>query len=704
MALSPKSEKIRFFDDLYAIHGMMDGNPDEDRYEPSSLDISLTTAQCREPTQTGKPSKQVTGASSNINSSQNELKKKRPLTTETVISHKPIASKHEQKSENRKQSLVLPNSLRLKPNVGTASRRKSRVQSVSTSQVMVLKSNLFSAMFFYFIPNDTKNATRRIKIKRFDEHGAFCLNEWLPDVVTHIIADCKYKYSDILNELKIDSIPGHIIVVKDTFPSDCLRHRRIVDHAQFIYQVPGRTPSIALETPLWPHTHSLKIKAREGFVQETPIRISQTPSHSEVVAKGGNVIPILNGNNIQDRKDELDSIIKDSKEMPFIDHDDPGPSPRNSEDFDSSENEAHTQCMKRRRLSKSFTTQDSSAEYQFMTDRGDLSKETNPNRRTIEVLSEMEEYYSRMRDEWRSISYRKAIATLRTQSSKIQFSSEAVKLPNIGPRLAQKIEEIAQTDQLQRLQFAKLEPNEAILKLFLGVYGAGLKHAQKWVSAGYKTLQDLIDKTQLSPSQRIGVEHHADFNTRIPRNEVLRHGEIVIEMAKRLDKELELHIMGSYRRGAKDCGDIDIMITKKYAEQKEMRGVFDELVKRLTASGFLKCSLAIPRNHDDGSKWHGASALSNTSAWRRIDFLIVPWAERGAALLYFTGNDIFNRSLRLLASKKGYRLNQRGLYKIMARNPLLQRITEGTLVEGESEEKIFEILGVPYRPPHDRSY
>lgn len=103
---------------------------------------------------------------------------------------------------------------------------------------------------------------------------------------------------------------------------------------------------------------------------------------------------------------------------------------------------------------------------------------------------------------------------------------------------------------------------------------------------------------------------------------------------------------------------------------------------------------------------------------------MVPWDERGAALLYFTGNDIFNRSMRLLASKKGYGLNQRGLFKDVMRGPRREKLTEGTKVEGRDEkvslhpvpvpkrrgvlmivsgsQRIFEILGVPYRTPEER--
>lgn len=51
-----------------------------------------------------------------------------------------------------------------------------------------------------------------------------------------------------------------------------------------------------------------------------------------------------------------------------------------------------------------------------------------------------------------------------------------------------------------------------------------------------------------------------------------------------------------------------------------------------------------------------------------------------------TGNDIFNRSMRLYASSKGYRLNQRGIYKDVMRGRNREKITEGTLVESESEK------------------
>jgi len=160
--------------------------------------------------------------------------------------------------------------------------------------------------------------------------------------------------------------------------------------------------------------------------------------------------------------------------------------------------------------------------------------------------------------------------------------------------------------------------------------------------------------------------------------------------------------MGSYRRGTTDSGDIDLIVTRPDADINHIRStVVDVLIPRLMQEGFLKTALATSHK-DTGTKWHGASALPGISIWRRIDLLLVPWDEMGAALIYFTGNEIFNRSIRLLASKKGMRLNQRGLYRDVIRGKGRGRMTKGTLMEGKSERRIFEILGVPWRPPHHR--
>lgn len=335
--------------------------------------------------------------------------------------------------------------------------------------------------------------------------------------------------------------------------------------------------------------------------------------------------------------------------------------------------------------------------------------ESNPNRKTIEILLEMSAVYERLQflnDKWRVQAYRKAAGMLKKQSKKVRTFEEAIALPGIGDRLAAKIVEIAQTNRLQRLDYALEEPDDHILRLFSGVYNVGPARAHEWVNAGYKSLEEVVQKVKLTKSQEIGIAHYEDFKTRIPRDEVTALGKIVTDAAAEIDPTIEIIISGSYRRGAPSSGDIDCMITRGGTNStSQLKRFLYKLVTKLTDAEFLVAALAVPNNEtDDGSKWHGACVLpsSEQKIWRRIDFLLVPTTEFGAALIYFTGDDIFNRSLRLLASKKGMRLNQRGLYKDVLRGQNRVKVTEGTLMEGADEKRIFEILGVPWREPHDR--
>lgn len=353
----------------------------------------------------------------------------------------------------------------------------------------------------------------------------------------------------------------------------------------------------------------------------------------------------------------------------------------------------------------------SSEQFQCMKRNDGKTNDTNPNARTIEVLTEMGNYYEQTKDEWRSRAYRRAISTLRKQGHKIITREEALQLPFIGERLAAKIEEIVWTNRLRRLDNSRLEPGDEALQTFLKIYGVGLSKASKWVMGGLRTLDDLKTyNISLTPTQQVGIAHYDDFNSRIPRGEVSQHAAIVRNALQAIDPNFTATVSGSYRRGAESSGDIDVLISCPNAELTRLQVVvFDELVPALTARGFLKIALASHTrgNSGRGTKWHGASALpaSSTSQreiWRRIDLLLVPYKQLGAALIYFTGNDIFNRSIRLLASRKGMRLDQRGLYRDVLRGRDREKITEGELVEGRDERGIFDILGVPWRPPEHR--
>lgn len=340
------------------------------------------------------------------------------------------------------------------------------------------------------------------------------------------------------------------------------------------------------------------------------------------------------------------------------------------------------------------------------------SQDTNPNAPTIQILQKLCDYYTRINDHWRTTAYRKAISTLRRQPTKILTESDAFLLPNIGRRIAVKIEEIVTTSTLRRLSHATSDPLDRVLALFLGIYNVGPPTAHRWLAQGHRTLASLLASPppDMTPHQRLGLLHYTDLNTRIPRAEVGAIAALVRAEALRLDPTVEVLVGGSYRRGAPSSADVDLIITRRgTSSSDELAPLLQDLVRSLEHEGVLVATLA-----GGGSKWHGCCVLPDheyTAAslpqrerpvWRRLDLLLVPEAEYGAALIYFTGNDIFNRSMRLLASKKGMRLNQRGLYKGVMRGRNRVKVTEGELVEGGDERRIFEILGVKWREPGER--
>lgn len=314
-----------------------------------------------------------------------------------------------------------------------------------------------------------------------------------------------------------------------------------------------------------------------------------------------------------------------------------------SDDDEKESDDSDSEGKKPAKRPKMSEASKSRLEDKFACSRGGtIDKSGGPNARTIEVLQQMADHYASTNDQYRAIAYRKGINKLSMHPEKVKTAQEAKKLLDVGESIGNKIEEIVKTDRLQRLEYAQNDPKNKVLHLFLGVYGAGRTVANQWMAQGFRTLNDLRRHASLTPNQRVGVEHYEDLNTRIPRAEVKALGDYVMDEAARINKDVELLIGGSYRRGAKDSGDIDFIITKAGTRSsEELTPFLDKLVFSLTKKGFLTAELAAhkPRSSrkkkddDDGSKWHGCCVLPRDTGfegdndghrpWRRIDFLLV---------------------------------------------------------------------------------
>ncbi|KAL4916263.1 hypothetical protein BDW62DRAFT_109133 [Aspergillus aurantiobrunneus] len=602
---------------------------------------------------------------------------------------------------------------------GGAKRKRGSSEKIIPEQLQI-----FRGLVFFFFPNSDVSPLRRLRIQRAQEYGALWARTW-GDNITHVIVDKGLKFQETLKHLNLETIPPRVALVDECYPAECIKFRRVLNVAQLRFQVKGtpslsdvegscsppfEEPSVATQgsLPLKPdrkqppqtQVSSQLLEDQESPPQKQPLQIQFQEEATEEKVR----------DSFPDRgRDALDDMIEEAKAAKHLpldpldgpDHDVPA---ETSGDESPEESQATpAKRKKRKQLRIEYDAIESwQQKFACMQKHDSSSNAQNPNVRTIEVLQQMLDYYTRTADHWRILAYRKAISALCNQSKRVVSRAEALEIPGIGSRLADKIEEIVVTNRLRRLDNTNNTAEDRLLQTFLGVYGAGLAVASRWIAQGYKSLEDLRTKATLTQSQRVGLEHYFDFSQRIPRSEVQAHGDLVRRVVQKENPEMQVIIGGSYRRGAANSGDIDLIITRHDATIEEIRTLMlDNVVPKLFQQGFLQVSLATT-SRDDGTKWHGASKLPNGQLWRRIDLLFVPGSELGAALIYFTGNDIFNRSMRLLASKKFMRLNQRGLYADVLRGPRRAKMNTGRLLESRDERRIFELLGVPWRPPEHR--
>ena len=320
----------------------------------------------------------------------------------------------------------------------------------------------------------------------------------------------------------------------------------------------------------------------------------------------------------------------------------------------------------------------------------------------------MRDYYSLStdpHDRWRLYGYTKAIAELKTCKHPIRTYEEAKALRSVGDSIAKHIVHMAKGFVWR--EDALADPTWNKMKLFLNVHGVGPKCARRWVLQGIETIEDAKRRGHPDDRQRIGLNLYDDLLLKIPRDEVTAHGKVVADAAKRIDPALESHIMGSYRRGASECGDIDVLISRPgLHDTSDIVHIWRKL--RIELSTFITHDLVdldeltSQQETSHSLKWLGVSRLSTDLPHRRLDILIVPAREIGAALLYFTGNALFNRSMRLLARRRGGLLSDKGYFTNVARDTQGVALSTGVRVAGDTEEGIFRALQIKWRKPSDR--
>jgi DNA polymerase/3'-5' exonuclease PolX len=145
---------------------------------------------------------------------------------------------------------------------------------------------------------------------------------------------------------------------------------------------------------------------------------------------------------------------------------------------------------------------------------------------------------------------------------------------------------------------------------------------------------------------------------------------------------MEISVVGSYRRGVKTSGDIDVLI--RHTNDKNLLKAF---VNKLIENKYITDVLSL------GGKKHAGICKIPGGKNRRLDILFTSKEEYPFALYYFTGSGSFNVVIRKKATELGYKLNEYGIKKLNS-NSYLSGF--------KTEKDIFKLLKVEYLEPKDR--
>ena len=307
------------------------------------------------------------------------------------------------------------------------------------------------------------------------------------------------------------------------------------------------------------------------------------------------------------------------------------------------------------------------------------------NEKFIELMEQLADIMLKQGEPFRARAYQKAQETIMAYQCDIITPEQLKGQPGIGSTIMEKLNEYFQTGTLKVLEREKNNP----VNILADVYGIGPKKAKELVDNGITSIAQLRENQQmLNDIQKVGLRYYEDVLKRIPRSEIEDYKNIFESDFKKVaTSDSKFEIVGSYRRGAQNSGDIDVIITS------DSPNVFikfiDELIKKkiileILSRGPTKCLVM--------------AKIPSSDSVRRVDFLYTGLEEFPFAILYFTGSKIFNTVMRHIALEKGYTMNEHGINKMDSKKKG-DKVTH----HFRNEEDIFDFLGLEYKAPTERT-
>lgn len=289
---------------------------------------------------------------------------------------------------------------------------------------------------------------------------------------------------------------------------------------------------------------------------------------------------------------------------------------------------------------------------------------------------------------FKAIAYAKAMKAIKDFPGPITTADDVKAI--VTKKIYDKVAEIIATGALQAAERMKERTNIGGLKELLDVHGIGPVKAKELLDAGYKSVKDLragllVKPDLLNDTQKLGLKYYEAGIERIPRAEMVKHEAVLLSA---LPSSFTGVVVGSFRRGAANSGDVDMLVTYPDAmTDKAASEFFRAFVQELIRRGYVLDKLV-----SGPKKWMGYVRIGDGTP-RRLDLLLTPPAQYGYAILYFTGSDKFNVAFRKWCLSRGYTLNEHEM-KPTGDKPLPPPL--------KTEEAIFDFMGLKYILPTER--
>ncbi len=284
-------------------------------------------------------------------------------------------------------------------------------------------------------------------------------------------------------------------------------------------------------------------------------------------------------------------------------------------------------------------------------------------------------------------SYRKAarvIGDLAEDIEEIAKTRKLTDIPGIGEGTAEKILEYIHTGKMAKYEEVKEGVSEETVAL-MQIPGLGPKTVamlnRELGIVGLSDLENALHEDKLKGLFGIGEKKIENilkgielFKTSQQRISI----GIAYPIVKRIIAELrhnaqikDIQAAGSLRRMKETVGDIDILVSGAKGADIVKSFVGMRGVTQVLAAGDTKGSVRV----EEGVQ---------------VDVRVVREDEFGSALQYFTGSKEHNIHLREIAKKKGFKINEYGIFEGEEK------------IGGRREEEIYTILGIDWIPPELR--